>query len=105
MQQAEYHHAKHLAQQLRENIQKQDADLMSVIQTAMTVSQGLQDLPLMALSDISLGSSQIQHQANAAQADPLQLEMIKLLQAAIPNNTGYRQQQERWQKRLSLPTT
>ena len=77
MQQAGYHQANHLAQQLREDIQRRDTDIMSVIQTAMT---GSQDTPSMAPSDISVGSPQTHHQANAAHTDPLQVEMLKLLQ-------------------------
>ena len=82
MQQAGYHHANHLAQRLREDIHQRDTELMSVIQTAMTTST---DVPSVAPSDISMSTTSpqvtgIQHHANVTQTDPVQVEMLKLLQ-------------------------
>ena len=77
MQQAGYHHANHLARQLREDIEKRDNELLSVIQSAMETSS---QAPSMAPSDISLATPPVQQQANAVQGDPIQLEMLKILQ-------------------------
>ena len=77
MQQAGYHHANHLASQLREDIEKRDTELFSVIQSAMeTASQA----PSLAPSDISLVTPPVHQHANAVQGDPVQLEMLKILQ-------------------------
>ena len=50
---------------------------MTVIQTALETSSAT---PFLAPSDISMSSSTVQQQANAIQSDPVQLEILKLLQ-------------------------
>ena len=75
MQQAGYHHANHLAQQLRTDILQRDNELLSIIQSA--VGSGSPP-PSIAPTDIST-VTEIQHHANAVQSDPVQLEILKLL--------------------------
>ena len=77
MQQAGYHHANHLADQLCQDIEKRDTELLTVIQSAMETASVA---PSMAPSDISLVIPLFQQQANSVQGDPIQLEMLKLLQ-------------------------
>ena len=84
MQQAGYHHANHLADQLRQDIEKRDTELLTVIQSAMETASVA---PSMAPSDISSvtplfpqQAPSFQQQANSVQGDPIQLEMLKLLQ-------------------------
>ena len=77
MQQAGYHHANHLASQLRDDIMKRDTELLTVIQSAIETSS---TPPSLAPSDISTVTSQSQQQINAVQRDPVQLEILKLLQ-------------------------
>ena len=77
MQQAGYHHANHLADQLRQDIEKRDTDLLTVIQSAMETNSVA---PSVAPSDISMSTASVQQQANSIQGDPIQLEMLKLLQ-------------------------
>ena len=76
MQQAGYHNASHLAQQLREDIQRGDEELLMVIQSS--VDTALQ-APSLTLSDIRVASLVQQLQANAIQGDMIQLEMLKIL--------------------------
>ena len=76
MQQAGYHHANHLAQQLRDNIEKWDNDILSVIQSAMDTSL---QAPSMTPSNISLVTPPHQQHANTIQGDSIQLEMLKIL--------------------------
>ena len=76
MQQAGYHHANHLAQQLRTDIQQRDSDLLSIIQSAVESSTAP---PSIAPTDIS-SVTETQYRANAIQSDPIQLEILKLLQ-------------------------
>ena len=77
MQQAGYHHANHLAQQLRDDISKRDEEMLSVIQSAMDSSS---HAPSIASSDLSLGTPPPHQQINATQTDLTQLEILKLLQ-------------------------
>ena len=76
MQQAGYHHANHLAQQLSDDMQHRDNDIMPILHTAMDSNSVT---PLLADSDLSTPTP-LQHQANATQADTTQLEILKLLQ-------------------------
>ena len=76
MPQAGYHHANHLAQQLRTDIQQRDSDLLSIIQSAVESNAAP---PSIAPTNIST-VTEIQHHANAMQSDPVQLEILKLLQ-------------------------
>ena len=81
MQQAVYHHANHLAFQLREDIAKRNSELLSVLQNAFNASlQHLTQPPSIAPSDISLSLAPIQQHENLVQSDPVQLEMLKMLQ-------------------------
>ena len=50
---------------------------MTVIQSAL---ETLSATPSLAPSDISMSSSTVQHQANTIESDPVQLEVLKLLQ-------------------------
>ena len=82
MQQAGYHHANHLAQQLKHDIQQRDSDLITYIQSAIdTTSQSDSGSVTEATtpSEVSTLTS-VMHQANATRTDPVQLEMLKLLQ-------------------------
>ena len=77
MQQAGYHHANHLASQLREDINKRDSELLTVIQSAMETASVA---PSAISSEVSTIATPIQQQVNAVQSDPVQLEILKLLQ-------------------------
>ena len=79
MQQAGYHHANHLAQTMRSDNNRRDEELMSMLSAAV---ENNSHAPSMAESDDStlLTQPSYQHQANAVQSDPVQLEMLKLLQ-------------------------
>ena len=77
MQMAGYHHANHLADQLRQDIERRDNDLLTVIQSAMETASVP---PSMAPSEISLQTPPAQQQANSVRGDPIQMEMLKLLQ-------------------------
>ena len=72
MQQAGYHHANHLASQLRGDIKKRNAELTNLV--APSVARTVASL------DISVGSTPMHHQVNAVQGDLIQLEIIKMLQ-------------------------
>ena len=78
MQQAGYHHTNHLAQQLRTNIQQQDNDLLTYIQTAMETNSTSPSIAPTEISEVT----EIQHHANATSTrlDPVQLEILKILQ-------------------------
>ena len=78
MQQSRYHHANHLAQQLRTNIQQRDKNILTYIQTAMETNSIPSSIALTEISEVT----DIQHQANATSTrlDPIQLEILKLLQ-------------------------
>ena len=82
MQQEGYHHANHLAQQLKSDIQQQDSDLLTYIQTAIN-SSSHSDTGIVTNtatpSDMS-AMTPVQYQANAAQTDMVQFEMLKILQ-------------------------
>ena len=89
MQQAGYHHANHLAQKLKNDIQQRDNDLLSYIQTAIN-SSSQSDTGSMTgsatPSDMST-TTPLQHQANATRSNPVQLEMLKILQQIQQNLT------------------
>ena len=76
MQQAGYHHANMLAEQLKSDMERRDNDLFSVIQS---VVDSTASPPSLAPSDCSTITPS-QHQANAVQMDPVQMEMLKILQ-------------------------
>ena len=78
MQQAGYHHANHLAQQLKSNIERRDENLLTYIQTAIDLSS-ITDVGDGSPSDISTVTPS-QQRANAAQTDVVQMEMSKILQ-------------------------
>ena len=79
MQQAGYQHASHLAQTMRSNIERRDKELMSMLSAAV---ENNTQAPSVAESDDStvLTQPRYQHQENAVQSDPVQMEMLKLLQ-------------------------
>ena len=79
MQQAGYHHANHLAQQMRTDNDCRDTELMSILSTAV---DNMSVAPSMVESDVGsvFTPPPYQHQANAVQTDPVQLGMLKLLQ-------------------------
>ena len=77
MQQAGYHHANHLASQLREDINKRDSELLTVIQSALETASVA---PSVLSSEVSTIATPMQQQVNAVQSDPVQLEILKLLQ-------------------------
>ena len=83
MQQAGYHHANHLAQQLRSDIQQRDQDLLTVLQQAIETNSAASIPPI---SQPSVASTEIstvtenQQQLNTVRSDPVQLEMLKILQ-------------------------
>ena len=82
MQQAGYHHANHLAQQLKTDIQQCDPDLITYIQSdidSSTKSDAGRLTGTMTPSDMST-MTPTQHQANATRANRVQLEMLKNLQ-------------------------
>ena len=76
MQQAGYHHANYLAQQLRDDMQHRDNDTMSILHTAI---DSYSVTPSLADSDLSTPTP-LHHQANLTQADTTQLGILKLLQ-------------------------
>ena len=83
MQQAGYHHANSLAQQLRSDIQQRDQDLLTVLQHAIetnsTASPRGASQPSVAPTEISTVTSHQPH-VNAVQTDHMQLEILKILQ-------------------------
>ena len=83
MQQSGYHIANHLAQQLRSDIQQRDQYLLKVLQHAIktnsTTSPPVHTPPLITPTEISL-VTEANQQVNAVQTDPVQLEMLKILQ-------------------------
>ena len=76
MQQAGYHHANMIAEQLKTDMERQDNELFSVIQS---VVDSTASPPSLAPSDLSTITPS-QHQANAVQMDLVQMEMLKILQ-------------------------
>ena len=78
MQQAGYHHANSLAQQLRSDIQQRDNDLLTVLQQAMEANSAASS-PSLAPTDISTVTDHPQ-QVNSVRSDPIQLEILKILQ-------------------------
>ena len=76
MQQAGYHNANHLAQQIRDDMQHRENEIMSILHTAMDSNLVT---PSLAYSDLSTPTP-LHHQSNSTQADTTQLEILKLLQ-------------------------
>ena len=76
MQQAGYHHANMLAQQLKTNLKRRDTKLFLIIQS---VAESTVSPPSIAPSEVSTITSP-QHNVNAAATDPIQVEMLKILQ-------------------------
>ena len=104
-QQAGYHHAKHLAQQLSDDMQHRDNDIMSILHTTMDSNSVT---PSLADSDL-ITPTPLHHQANVTQADTNQLEILKLLkriqsemstntQPQPPNNANTRNNTARTQR-------
>ena len=79
MQQAGYHHANMLAEQLKTDMQRRDQELFSVLQSVVDTNASTASPPSLAPSEISSITPSQQH-ANAVQSDPIQLEMLKILQ-------------------------
>ena len=79
MQQAGYHHANMLAEQLKTDMERCDQELFSVIQLVVDTTASTASPPSLAPSEIS-SITPSQYQANAVQADPVQVEMLKILQ-------------------------
>ena len=79
MQQAGYHHASHLAQTMHSDIERQDEEIISMLSAAV---ENNTQAPSVVESDEStvLTHPRYQHQANAVQSGPVQMEMLKLLQ-------------------------
>ena len=79
MQQEGYHHASHPAQTMRSDIERRDEELMSMLSAAV---ENNTQAPFVEESDNStvLTHPRYPHQANAVQSDPVQMEMLKLLQ-------------------------
>ena len=88
MQQAGYHHANSLAQQLRTDIQQRDQDLLTVLQHAIesnaTTAPSEPSPPSVASTEISAMTEHHQ-QVNAVRTDPVQLEILKILQQMQQN--------------------
>ena len=78
MQQAGYHHANMLAEQLKTCMEHRDQELFSAIQSVVDSNSVATSPPSMAQSELSTITPS-QHQANAVQNDSIQLEMLKLL--------------------------
>ena len=76
MQQAGYHHAHMLAQQLKTDLERRDTELFSIIQS---VAESTSSSPSVAPTKVSTISASHQH-VNATQTDPVQLKMLKILQ-------------------------
>ena len=92
MQQAGFHHANLLANQMahdmREELASQNQELMTLLQTAMS-QQGSPAPPASATTMSTLTPAT--HQANAITTDPIQMEMLKLLKElsqSICNNVS-----------------
>ena len=75
MQQAGYHHANHLAQQMRTDLDTRNTEMMSIIQTALSHASTAPSCDDTTLSDLTPAH----HQANSVATDPIQLEMLQLL--------------------------
>ena len=76
MQQAGYHHANLLAQQLKTDLERRDTELFSIIQS---VAESTSSPPSIAPSEVSTITPTHQH-VNATATDPVQFEMLKILQ-------------------------
>ena len=79
MQQAGYHHANVLAKQLKTNMERQDQELFSVIQSVVDSIAPTASPPSISPSDIS-SITPSQHQEKSVQTDPVHLKMLKILQ-------------------------
>jgi len=79
MQQAGYHHAHMLAEQLKTDMARRDQELITVIQSVVDSNTSVGTPPTMVSSDMS-SFTPSQQQVNAVQTDPMQLEMMKILQ-------------------------
>ena len=79
MQQAGYHHANMLAEQLKTNMERRDQECFPVIQSVVDSNASTVSPPSITLTEIS-SITPSQHQANAVKTEPVQLEMLKILQ-------------------------
>ena len=103
MQKTGYHHANHLAQQLKTDIQQRDSDLLTYIQSVIDSSSqpGTGSLTgTMTPSDMST-MTPTQYQANATQTDTVQLEMLKKISKF---NKVYRQRMDNKEQILTTTT-
>ena len=75
MQQAGYHHANHLAQQMRTDLDERNNEMMSIIQTALSHASSTPSRDDTTISALTPGD----HHANSVTADAVQLEMLQLL--------------------------
>ena len=88
MQQAGYHHANHLAQQLKSDIQQQDSDILTYIQTAID-SASHSDT-----GSITETATPSDMSTMTPQTDMVQVEMLNILQQiqqSLTNTDGQQQ--------------
>ena len=71
MQQAGYHHANMLADQLKADMERRDQDLFTVIQSVVDSTASTASPPSLAPTEISSISTPSQQQANAVQSNPV----------------------------------
>ena len=89
MQQAGYHHANSLAQQIRTDLTNRDTDIMSIITSAIEQASLAGQPPSLSGSSLSdMTHTTPTHQANAVTSDPVQLEILKLLQKIQQDNAA-----------------
>lgn len=75
MQQAGYHHANHLAQQMRTDLDERNTEMMSIIETALSHASPPPSRANTTISELTSAH----HQLNSVTSDPVQLEMLQLL--------------------------
>ena len=76
MQQAVYHHANMLAQQLKNNLERRDTKPFLIIQSVAESTALPPSVPPTKVSTITAS----QQHMNTTQTDPFQLELFKILQ-------------------------
>ena len=86
MQQAGYHHANHLAEQLRKDMNDRNTELLTILHTAIDTQSTSEETPP---SDISDNTPPPTQQANnTTTSDMVQLEMLKILRQLQNNNNN-----------------
>ena len=75
MQQAGYHHANHLADQLRHDMDTRNSELFTLLQSVVDLQSQAPSVAPTTVSPITTPTLQ----ANATTADAVQLEMLQLL--------------------------